>query len=84
VPAKRRIGYQSGAPFCHSSANSQIQREGRPFRHEAADVFCTFRVLSRHGCVPRLILAARSTLALVLRMRGENPRRMNRLKPSSG
>jgi hypothetical protein len=37
------------------------------------------RVLHRHDCVPRRAI----NVALILRMRGEDPRRMNRLKPGS-
>jgi hypothetical protein len=64
---------------CHVSANSQIQREDSPFRHDAAGVL----LHAPRAAQVRLSAALNSrraiNVALVPRMRGEDPRRMYRL-----
>ena len=69
--------------ICHASANSQVEREDSLFRHDAAGAL----LHAPRAAQARLRAASNSrcaiNAALVLRMRGEDPRRMNRLKPSS-
>src|ERR1700694_5058680 len=73
----------SGAPFCHSSANSQIQREDSPFRPDAAGVLLHAPRPAQARLRAAFISHRAINVALVSRMRGEDPRRINRQKPGS-
>jgi hypothetical protein len=71
----------NGAPFCRSSADSQIQREDSPFRYDAAGVLLHAPRPAQAGLCAAFISRRAINVALVLRMRGEDPRRKNRQKP---